>query len=632
MNQPRPTNRLPQPNLLPPQNFLPAGNVQMYNPYAANQVSSSNGSWGPPPSQPQEQQVKDPWNWDDNTGSSPSHLESKPPAHLAHNLNNHPPPMYSSQDFLQNHPIPHFPSEQHQTNNNQYDNSGNKQNWGWNDDHAQQSNQNGVSNEPISANNPNNYQPALHMPPPPGNGLPTTLEHGMNNMSLSSREEPQLWESQLNSQSNFPPSRDEVPSWSGAPSWGSLGVLPPTENRDQPHQFSGLGERSTFADGASFSDGSQVPTYPTNPSSTQLGLNGAFSQQLEESVSPYPHYPPPTSHPSMVPVSGPPVSETLNSATGHLAGPPIGFLAGPPTIPVTTSAAIPASGPPVAIQAASSTAPPTGPLNSYLNDPSTDLSSGSPTEPLTGLLTDLSTGSPTGPPTGPPTSSPTGPLTDLSTGPPTGLVTGPPTGRLAGPPTGLLTGPPTGLLTGPPTGRLAGPPTGPLTGPPTGLLTGPLAGPPTGPLAGPPTGLVTGPPTGLLTSPPTGRLAGPPTGPLAGPPTGSLTDLSAGPPTEPPTGSLISPLAGPPTGPSIGLPAGPLTGYKDHTEAMVDSRPQPSPVVMPLPVSHAVLAPSPLYVSPSAPPMSGFNRIETPPSANHQGTPHLPSLSQSLGI
>ena len=223
MNQPRPTNRLPQPNLLPPQNYPPTGNVQMFNPYSNNQISSSNGSWAPPPSQPHEQQVKDPWNWDDSVGSSSSHMEPKPPAHLAHNLNNHPPPMYSSSDFLQRHPVPHFPLEhqpQHQTNNNQYDNSGSKQNWGWNEDYNQQSNQNGAPIQPMSANNPNDYQPGLHIPPPSGNGFPTDLEHKMNNMSLSNREEPKSWEAQPNSQANFHPSRDEVPSWTGAPSWG----------------------------------------------------------------------------------------------------------------------------------------------------------------------------------------------------------------------------------------------------------------------------------------------------------------------------------------------------------------------------------------------------------------------------
>ena len=475
MNQPRPTNRLPQPNLLPPQNYPPAGNVQMFNPYATNQLSPSNGSWAPPPSQPHEQQVKDPWNWDDNVGRSSSHLESKPPVHLAHNLNNHPPPMYSSPEFLQNQPVPRFPLEhQHQTNNNQYDNSGNKTNWGWNDDYAQQSNQNGVPSEPTLANNPNTYQPGLHPPPLSGNGFPTNLEHGMNNMSISNREEPQSWESQLNSQRSFQPPRDETASWSGAPSWGSMGGPPPLENRSQTHQFSGLGERSTFADGASFSDGSQVPVYPMIPSSTQSGPNGAFSHSKEDLVSPYPQYPLQTSHPSVVPLSGPPVSEppllvetSLNSATGSQSGPPTG----PPADLSTASPMAPPMGPPTGPPAAFLAGPALIPANNFAAALSTVPG------PLTGPLPGF--------------------VTDLPVGPPTSHLAGPPTSHLAGPPTVPLTGPPTGFPAGFPAGFPTGPPSVPLyglpTAPPTAATSAPLSGSPSRSLTGSPTG----PPTAL---------------------------------------------------------------------------------------------------------------------------------------
>merc|ERR1712071_600648 len=44
----------------------------------------------------------------------------------------------------------------------------------------------------------------------------------------------------------------------------------PQQEHQQQYQFTGLGERSTFADGASFSDGPQiVPTYPVDPTTTQ---------------------------------------------------------------------------------------------------------------------------------------------------------------------------------------------------------------------------------------------------------------------------------------------------------------------------------------------------------------------------
>ena len=606
MNQPRPTNRLPHPNLLPPQNYPPTGNVQMFNPYSNNQISSSNGSWAPPPSQPHEQQVKDPWNWDDSVGSSSSHMEPKPPAHLAHNLNNHPPPMYSSSDFLQRHPVPHFPLEhqpQHQTNNNQYDNSGSKQNWGWNEDYNQQSNQNGAPIEPMSANNPNDYQPGLQIPPPSGNGFPTNLEHKMSNMSLSNREEPKSWEAQPNSQANFHPSRDEVPSWTGAPSWGSLDAPPPIDNIGHQLQFSGLGERSTFADGASFSDGSQVPTYPMTSSSNQYGPNGAFPQQQEELVSPYPHYPPPTNHPSMVPLSGPPsespLAETsLNSATGPLTGPPTGPLAGPLAGPPTG----PLTGPPTGPPTGPLTGPPTGPLLAGpATTPATIPASGSAAAVLTAPPTTLLAE----PPIGPPTGSLTGPLSyspdDPLTGPPAGLPIGLPPGL----PTGLPTGPPSGLPTGPPSGFSSGPP----TGPPSGFSSGPLSGLPIGPLTGPPAGLPVGPPTGLSRGPPTG----PPTGPTTGPPTGPLSGSLSG--------SLTGPLTGPPT------------GLEDHTGTAIENGPESSLVVadnMVLPVSQAAVAPPLLYVPASTPPMAGFDRIDPPPLVK-QGIPHDPSFGQSSG-
>merc|ERR1712071_339362 len=44
----------------------------------------------------------------------------------------------------------------------------------------------------------------------------------------------------------------------------------PQQEHQQQYQFTGLGERSTFADGASFSDGPHiVPTYPVDPTTTQ---------------------------------------------------------------------------------------------------------------------------------------------------------------------------------------------------------------------------------------------------------------------------------------------------------------------------------------------------------------------------
>lgn len=330
MNPPRP-NR-PDPALfqqsrnppIPKPNAL--GNPMMYNPNQYNPgYPPSNGSWGPPRQQaPQQQQQAppanpEPWDWDENVNNFQNYSEASQLPPSAAKLHNVPPtntpPMYQAPDFAVNQPVSGYPPE-HSVNNNQYDmqTQSSNQNWGWgegdwewgseNQQHSTQQ-QHQVSQPPVL---PGQFesQPAPYqsMPPAPVSGL----EMGFSTLSLTKqgREEipPQSLERPTWSQPQPPaaPTQQEdlnSSTWSRVPTWGS--ALDYEQNSYEPELEQSypreLGERNTFADGASFTD----PSQPVLPPPT-LGNGQAYpppvppvseQQQQQQPVNPYRSVPPP---------------------------------------------------------------------------------------------------------------------------------------------------------------------------------------------------------------------------------------------------------------------------------------------------------------------------------------------------
>ncbi|KAI9564384.1 hypothetical protein GHT06_008123 [Daphnia sinensis] len=303
MNPPRPSRQDPalyQPSRNPPpaKPSVP-GNVMMYNPNQYNAgYPPSNGSWGPPRQQPplqQQQQQQAPlpanqesWNWDENVNNFQNYTEPSQTAAMAPKLQNappaNPPTMYNVPDYSLTQQVPSYQPE-HAVNNNQYDSQApsSNQNWGWNEgedwgwgNEFQQQNtqQPQLPQPPLPAGPVENQQPPNfpNMPPLPGN---SGLETGFSTMSLSNQEREETQGEQQQqpawSQPQHPtptlPDESSAASWSRVPTWGS--ALDHEQNPYEPGPESSypreLGERNTFADGASFTDPSQ--SQPPGPAS-----------------------------------------------------------------------------------------------------------------------------------------------------------------------------------------------------------------------------------------------------------------------------------------------------------------------------------------------------------------------------
>ena len=302
MNPPRPIRHDPaiyQPSRNPPPAKSSApGNVMMYNPNQYNPgFPPANGSWAPPRQQPplqqqpqQQQQAPPPpnqesWDWDENVNNFQSYPEPSQTTPMVPRLQNVPPAnptMYSVPDYSLTHPVPSYQPE-HTINNNQYDTQApsSNQNWGWNEgedwgwgnEFQQQTTQQPQSSHPpLPVNQVENQQSANYqsMPPPPVN---SGLETGFSTLSLSNqvREDPP----QGQEQSQQPPwAQQQAPiqpeesNWSRVPTWGSAldheqSPYEPGHESSYPRE---LGERNTFADGASFTDPSQSLPPPLSAS------------------------------------------------------------------------------------------------------------------------------------------------------------------------------------------------------------------------------------------------------------------------------------------------------------------------------------------------------------------------------
>ncbi|XP_059352135.1 protein transport protein Sec16A-like isoform X3 [Daphnia carinata] len=312
MNPPRPSRQDPalyQPSRNPPPAKPSApGNVMMYNPNQYNAgYPPSNGSWGPPRQQPplqqqQQQQQQAPlptnqesWNWDENVNNFQNYTEPSQTAAMAPKLQNappaNPPNMYNVPDYSLPQQVSSYQPE-HAVNNNQYDSqaSSSNQNWGWNDgedwgwgnEYQQQQNtqQTQLPQPPLPAGPVENQQPTNfpNMPPLPGS---SGLETGFSTMSLSNQEREETQGEQQQqpawSQPQHPtpalPEESNAASWSRVPTWGSAldheqGSYEPGAEQSYPRE---LGERNTFADGASFTDPSQsLPPATASLSNDQM--------------------------------------------------------------------------------------------------------------------------------------------------------------------------------------------------------------------------------------------------------------------------------------------------------------------------------------------------------------------------
>lgn len=307
MNPPRPNNRQDPAIYQPSRNPPPAkpsapGNVMMYNPNQYSQgFPPANGSWAPPrqqpplQQQPQQQQAPPPptqesWDWDENVNNFQSYPE---PNQTAAKLQNvppaNPPNLYSVPDYSLTQPVPSYQPE-HTVNNNQYDTQApsSNQNWGWNEgedwgwgNEYQQQNiqQPQTSQPPLPVSQVENQQSTNYqsMPPPPVN---SGLETGFSTLSLSNqaREEPLQGQEQPQhppwAQQQLPaPTQSEESNWSRVPTWGSAldheqSPYEPGPESSYPRE---LGERNTFADGASFTDPSQsLPPPPASLGNDQV--------------------------------------------------------------------------------------------------------------------------------------------------------------------------------------------------------------------------------------------------------------------------------------------------------------------------------------------------------------------------
>jgi hypothetical protein len=315
MNPPRPNRQDPaiyQPSRNPPPAKSSApGNVMMYNPNHYNPgFPPANGSWAPPrQQQPQQQQAPPPptqesWDWDENVNNFQSYPEPSQTAAMVPKLQNappaNPPNMYSVPDYSLTQPVPSYQPE-HTVNNNQYDTQApsSNQNWGWNEgddwgwsNEYQQQNvqQPQTSQPPLPINQVENQQSTNYqsMPPPPVN---SGLETGFSTLSLSNqaREEPLQGQEQPQhppwAQQQLPaPTLSEESNWSRVPTWGSAldheqSPYEPGPESSYPRE---LGERNTFADGASFTDPSQSlpPPPPASLGNDQVYAPPALVQPI----------------------------------------------------------------------------------------------------------------------------------------------------------------------------------------------------------------------------------------------------------------------------------------------------------------------------------------------------------------
>ena len=258
--------------------------AQMFAPSNFISGAPANGGWGQP--QPPAPAPKDSWDWDENVNS---YSDYQQPNQLG-SISTPAPPVYAPIDLQSVPPAPN--PLVHPGNNNQYDQSSNSnQNWeqNWGDDWGSwgskppRVNQPDTSSEQRSSQTPaipSNFQ---SLPSDPTLGI----ESSLSTMSLASsnREDvPQQVEPQPWSQAQLPPSTasDDAASFSRVSTWGSAldhGVEHGFANVGSETNFyhPELGERNTYADGASFTDASQpppsvpfVPMYPVTNGPPQV--------------------------------------------------------------------------------------------------------------------------------------------------------------------------------------------------------------------------------------------------------------------------------------------------------------------------------------------------------------------------
>lgn len=221
----------------------------------------TNGGWGQP--QGPISAPKDNWTWGENTNSYSNFQE---PNQLG-KINSQLPPTYTPTDL---HSVPVPPNElDHMANNNQYEQPQNSnQNWEWSDEwgwgaETPKTTQPDIPQEPRV-----NQAQAIHNT---YQGLPVNpslgIESSFNSMSLANqnREEiPQSLEQQpwaqvqlhSSSTSDDPGSFSRVSTWGSAMDHGAeRGISNVGSEANLYH--SELGERNTYADGASFTDATQ---------------------------------------------------------------------------------------------------------------------------------------------------------------------------------------------------------------------------------------------------------------------------------------------------------------------------------------------------------------------------------------
>lgn len=255
----------------------PMNSAQMFAPSHFTPLAPTNGGWGQP--QPPAPASRESWDWDENVNSYPEYQDSNPMG----NISNPAPPLYAPADL---HSVSAAPNPlAHMGNNNQYEQPSNSnQNWEQNwDDEWGWGNKAPRTNAPDTTSDQRSNQ--IQAMPNSFQGVQADaslgIESSMSTMSLTNQikedalqpEEPQPW-----SQTQQPPSTapDDTASFSRVSTWGSamdhgaehgFANVAPEANFYHPE----LGERNTYADGASFTDASQpppsapsAPTYPVS--------------------------------------------------------------------------------------------------------------------------------------------------------------------------------------------------------------------------------------------------------------------------------------------------------------------------------------------------------------------------------
>ena len=265
-------------------------NVYLYNP---NQFAPNHG---PPhsmymPSHMQETVSRDSWGWDGRVNNNANSREENFSNH-DHQIPNSQmvpgqyPPMYGTEiaDVPPNHQAPAYQHEEHGAVNNNHYNS-----WKWQGERAAT-----PSEAPSDHLSDNGFQPI-------DSGVPSvaldSVEQNMSLMAISDRKREDALNEQgsryidKHSWSNAPPAA--YPSENSGKPWNSSNWRASVEQVAYPagaaveQKYRDLGERSTSADGASFSDATtQQPVFSvgSNVSVQQHSSNRQYQEPVDVDV------------------------------------------------------------------------------------------------------------------------------------------------------------------------------------------------------------------------------------------------------------------------------------------------------------------------------------------------------------